>query len=142
MVAEEDFGGMSEAIRVLLADVAWQRCQIHLQQNAQAYVPRVADREKVAVELRAVFNGSTRREVTEKLAAAVAAWRGTAPRLAAWAEESVPDGFTVFDLGLTAAQRKRLRTSNSCENPNQQRKRRTGVAKRPRCGTNATCCDC
>ncbi len=43
----------------------------------------------------------------------------------------MPDGFTVFDPGLTEAQRKRLRTSNGVESLNQQIKRRTGAVARP-----------
>ena len=35
----------------------------------------------------------------------------------------------MFDLALTEAQRKRLRTTNSLENLNQQIKRRTAVAR-------------
>ncbi len=35
----------------------------------------------------------------------------------------------MFELGLTEAQRKRLRTTNSLENLNQQIKRRTAVAR-------------
>ncbi len=129
LITSDDHEGLRAALAARFAGVAWQRCQFHLQQNAQAYVPHVADRAKAAALLRGVFNASTRREATEKLAAAVATWRDTAPRLATWAEESVPDGFTVFDLGLTEAQRKRLRTTNGVENLNQQIKRRTRVAR-------------
>ncbi len=43
--------------------------------------------------------------------------------------EDVPEGLTVFDLGLIEAQRKRLRSTNSIENLNQQIKRRTRVAR-------------
>ena len=39
------------------------------------------------------------------------------------------EGLIVFDLELTEAQRKRLRTTNSLENLNQQIKRRTRVAR-------------
>jgi transposase-like protein len=47
------------------------------------------------------------------------------PKLAAWAEENLPEGFTVF--ALPEASRKRLRTSNACENVNGQIKKRTRV---------------
>ncbi len=39
------------------------------------------------------------------------------------------EGLTVFDLGLSEAQRKRLRTTNGLENLNQQIKRRTRVVR-------------
>ena len=78
---------------------------------------------------RGVFNASDRPEAERKLTAFVTKWAEKAPKLAAWAEENVPDGFAVFDLGLTEAQRKRLRSTNSIENLNQQIKRRTRVAR-------------
>jgi putative transposase len=129
LVTSDDHKGLRAALAARFAGVAWQRCQFHLQQNAQAYVPRKAQRSQVAGELRAVFNADSRREATEKLNTLVAGWRETAPDLAAWAEENVPQGLTVFDLGLSEAQRKRLRTTNGVENLNQQIKRRTRVAR-------------
>ena len=107
----------------------WQRCQFHLQQNAQAYVPRKALRKKVAAQLRGIFNAADRAEAERKLADLVATWRKDAPKLAEWAEENIGEGLTVFDLNLTEAQRRRLRTTNSLENLNQQIKRRTSVAR-------------
>ena len=47
------------------------------------------------------------------------------PKLAAWAEENLPEGFAVF--AFPEAHRKRLRTSNACENFNGQIKKRTRV---------------
>ena len=47
------------------------------------------------------------------------------PGLAAWAEENLPEGFAVFCFPET--HRKRLRTSNACENVNGQIKKRTRV---------------
>ena len=58
------------------------------------------------------------------LAERVASDRDTAPNLAAWLEENVPEGLAVFTL--PEHHRKRLRTSNPMERPVQQeRKRRT-----------------
>ena len=48
------------------------------------------------------------------------------PRGFAWLQEILPEGFTVF--GQVEAQRRRLRTSNACENLNRQVRRRTAVA--------------
>ena len=47
------------------------------------------------------------------------------PKLAAWAEKNLPEGFAVF--AFPEAHRKRLRTSNACENFNGQIKKRTRV---------------
>ncbi|MCF6268057.1 MAG: transposase, partial [Desulfuromusa sp.] len=42
-------------------------CQCHLQRNAQAYVPKVAMRGKVAGELRQIFTSGDREEADQRL---------------------------------------------------------------------------
>ena len=128
LVVSDDHKGLRAALAARFTGVAWQRCQFHLQRNAQAYVPRRRLRRDVASGLRSVFNATTRREAEEKLSAFVEHWEQEAPDLARWAEENVPQGLTIFDQGLNEAQRKRLRTTNSLENLNQQIRRRTRVA--------------
>jgi transposase-like protein len=49
-----------------------------------------------------------------------------APKLAPWAEENLPEGFTVF--GLPQTQRAKRRTTNGLERLNREIKRRTRVA--------------
>jgi len=49
-----------------------------------------------------------------------------APRLAAWAEENIPEGLTVFSF--PAAHRRRIRTANSVERLNREVRRRSRVA--------------
>ena len=129
LITSDDHKGLRAALKARFAGVTWQRCQFHLQQNAQAYVPRKAHRRRAAEGLRGIFNSTDRAEANRKLGAFAKTWRKTAPRLASWAEENVPEGLAVFDLALTEAQRKRLRTTNSLENLNQQIKRRTAVAR-------------
>ncbi len=54
----------------------------------------------------------------------MATYTDTAPKLARWLEDAVPQGLTVFSL--PKAQRRRLRTSNPIERAIQQEiKRRT-----------------
>jgi len=129
MITSDDHRGLKAAITARFAGVLWQRCQVHLQRNAQGYVPRVELRKKIAEELRRIFQAADRLEAEEKLSAFVTKWAKKASKLASWAEENVPEGFAVFDLGLTTSQRRRLRTSNSIENLNQQVKRRTRVVR-------------
>jgi transposase-like protein len=45
------------------------------------------------------------------------------PKLVAWVEEIIPEGFAVFDL--PEGYRRKLRTYNACETLNSQIKRRT-----------------
>lgn len=50
----------------------------------------------------------------------------SAPKLADWAAEALPEGFAVFDLPV--AHRRRLRTGNAVEVVNREIRRRTRVA--------------
>jgi putative transposase len=52
--------------------------------------------------------------------------RKTAPRLAAWIDDNVPEGLTIFDF--PGHQRRNLRTTNLLENLNREIRRRTRVA--------------
>ena len=105
----------------------WQRCQFHLQQNAQAYVPRLELREKVAQDIRSVFNSPDRPAADLRLKKIAADYATTAPKLSAWMEENLPQGLSVF--ALPAAHQRKLRTSNALERVNQELKRRTRVAR-------------
>ena len=53
-------------------------------------------------------------------------WAKEAPKLALWAEENLPMGFSVFDL--PPQHRVRMRTTNGLERINRELKRRTRVA--------------
>jgi transposase-like protein len=117
---------LKAARKALFAGVPWQRCQFHLQQNAQAYVKKLDQREPVARVLRAIFNAPEVSEAERLLKQAVVAWAETNPHLATWAEENVPEGFAVF--GLPEAHRIRMRTTNGLERINRELKRRTRVA--------------
>jgi len=126
LVVADDHAGLKAARRAVWPSVPWQRCQFHLQQNAQAYVTRLDQREPAARRIRAVFNAPERAEAKRLLGEAIALWRVDAPKLADWAEANLPDGFAVFDF--PQAHRVRLRTTNGLERINRELKRRTRVA--------------
>jgi putative transposase len=126
LIVSDDHAGLKAARRATLPSVPWQRCQFHLQQNAQAYVTRLDQRQVVAQRIRAIFNAPDKAEAERALKQAVELWAKDAPKLARWAEENLPMGFTVFDL--PQAQRTRLRTTNGLERINRELKRRTRVA--------------
>ena len=113
-------------LRATLNSVPWQRCQFHLQRNAQAYVPKVTMRESVAADIRSVFNAPDRASAEHRLEQIVAKYRKTAAQLSAWMETNLPEGLTVFSLPENV--RVRLRTSNMVEALNREIKRRTRVA--------------
>ncbi len=107
--------------------VPWQRCQFHLQQNAQAYVPRQELKAEVAAAIRAIFNAPSLHEAKRLLAETVQRYRPTAPKLATWLEENLPEGFIVF--AFPEAHRRLIRTTNGLERVNQEIRRRTRVAR-------------
>jgi putative transposase len=124
-VTSDAHEGLRAALRATLNSSPWQRCQFHLQQNAQAYVPTKELKLKVAADIRRIFNADDRAHAEAKLADFVKAYAKSAPRLATWAEQNIPEGLAVFSF--PEASRKRLRTSNMCETLNSQIKRRTRV---------------
>jgi len=127
LIVSDDHAGLGAARAAVFPSVPWQRCQFHLQQNAQAYVPRLDQRAAVAAAVRSVFNSPDHASAERRLQEIVTAHAPTAPKLAAWLEENLPQGFSVF--ALPAAHQRRLRTSNALERVNQELARRTRVAR-------------
>ncbi len=126
MITSDAHGGLKKALQATMSGVPWQRCQFHLQQNAQAYVPKVSMRKQVAADIRKVFSASDRQDADQKLKDFVVDYKEKAPKLAEWAENNIPEGLTVFEL--PANHQKRMRTSNGIERLNKEIKRRTRVA--------------
>ena len=112
---------------LVFGGVPWQRCQFHLQQNAQAYVPRLDQRAEVARAIRSVFDSPSRPAAEMRLKEIVTGYAQSAPKLVLWLEENLGQGLTVF--ALPVAHQKRMRTSNALERVNQEIKRRTRVAR-------------
>ncbi len=125
LVVSDDHAGLGAARRAVLGSVPWQRCQFHLQQNAGAYVPKQAMRMEVAADIRAMFNAPDRKTAEEFLQAAIQKYAVSAPRLSAWLEDNLAEGFTVFDFPLE--HRRTIRTTNSLERINKEIRRRTRV---------------
>jgi transposase-like protein len=126
LIISDNHAGLKTAREARFTGIPWQRCQFHLQQNAAHYVPRISMRPEVASDLRAIFNSPDRAEADRHLQIAVKKYEKTAPKLAAWTAENVPEGLTVFEL--PESHRRRLRTSNLLERLNKEIKRRTRVA--------------
>jgi putative transposase len=119
LVVSDDHAGLKAARQAFLAGIPWQRCQSHLMQNAMAHVPKIAKRAEVASDLRRVFDADEPAEAERRLRDVAARYQKTAPQLAAWLEENVPEALTV---------RRRLRTTNGLERLNKEIKRQTCVA--------------
>jgi putative transposase len=127
LVTSDGHEGLKAARKAVLGAAPWQRCQFHLQQNASAYVPRQEMKAEVAADLRAIFTASNRTEADALLGRTVAKYVQTAPKLADWMENNVPEGLTV--LAFPTEHRQRLRTVNGLERLNQEIRRRTRVVR-------------
>jgi putative transposase len=126
LITSDAHSGLKKARKAVFPSVPWQRCQFHLQQNAQSYVTKKDLKKPVAAKLRAIFNAENRVEADRLTLMAVKEYEGSQPKLAQWVEENISEGLTVFSF--PEGQRKKLRTSNLLERVNREVKRRTRVA--------------
>jgi putative transposase len=125
-ITSDAHSGLKAALKAVFPSVPWQRCQFHLQQNAQSYVPKTSMKMEVAEDIRSIFNASTKAEAKRITLLMVEKYKKTAPALSEWIEENIAEGLTV--LRFPAAHRRRLRTSNVAERVNKEVRRRTRVA--------------
>ena len=126
LIISDDHAGMKSARRAVFPSVPWQRCQYHLAQNAQSYVPKKSMREEIGEVMREIFNSSTidmAREMVEKV---VGKYRKSAPEFTKWLEETIEEGLTVYQF--PKEHWRKIRTSNGIERLNREIKRRTRVA--------------
>ncbi|NJM07172.1 IS256 family transposase [Candidatus Gracilibacteria bacterium] len=125
LITSDAHTGLQAARQATFGGVPWQRCQFHLQQNAQAYVPRQELKAEVAADIRAIFTAVNWIEANALLARTVEKYTKIVSKLATWMESALPEGLAVF--AFPAAHRVRLRTVNALERFNQEIRRRTRV---------------
>lgn len=123
LIVSDAHSGLNAARKAVFPGVPWQRCQFHLQQNAQAYVPKKSMKQDVINDIRAILTAPNNEEALRLLSMAVKKYESSAPDLARWMEENVPESLTV--MHFPSAHRKKIRTSNMAERCNRELKRRT-----------------
>lgn len=126
LILSDAHAGLREARQACFSGVPWQRCQFHLLHNALHHVPRQDLKSAVVDDLHTVLDAADQATAQEQLQRVVRKYQPTAPKLAAWMEENVPESLTVFRL--PASHRRRMRTTNMLERLNRELKRRTRVA--------------
>lgn len=126
LITSDAHSGMKAARKAVFPSIPWQRCQFHLQQNAQSYIPKKEMKKKVASSIRSIFNAPNKEEAERLLNNTILQYEKEAPKLSIWMEENIREGFTVF--GFPEEHQKRLRTSNISERLNKDIKKRTRVA--------------
>jgi putative transposase len=123
-ITSDDHPGLKAARQAVLPGARWQRCQFHLAQNAIHHAPNQAIRTSIGEELRAVWDAPSLGSAEEEIKRLVAKYRSSAPKLAEWLENNVPEGLAVFKL--PREHWRPMRTSNPSERSIQQElKRRT-----------------
>jgi putative transposase len=125
LITSDDHLGLKAARKAVFGGVPWQRCQFHLQQNAQGYVPRVSMKAGVAEDLRRIFHAPNLAMAEMCLNETIQRYEETAPRLAHWMEHNVPEGLTVFSF--PEKHQRLIRTTNMLERLSREIKRRTRV---------------
>jgi putative transposase len=125
LFTSDDHSGLKKARKAVFPGIPWQRCQFHLQQNAQAYVPKEDMKERVAADIRTIFNAPDKAEADRLLKKTMTTYEKTAPKLSSWLEENIAEGLTVFSF--PEQHRVKIRTTNVIERLNREIKRRTRV---------------
>jgi transposase-like protein len=126
LIISDDHAGLKAARLAVFGSIPWQRCQFHLQQNAQAYVPRKEMQAEVAEDIRTIFQAPDQATAEAYLAKTVQKYEKTASRLSEWMTANIPEGLTVF--AFPVAHRKLIRTTNGVERLHREVRRRARVA--------------
>lgn len=125
LITSDDHAGLRAARLAVFGGIPWQRCQFHLQQNAQGYVPHKDMQAEVAEDIRTIFNAPDRPSADLYLAKIVQKYQKTASGLAEWMTNNLPEGLAVFSF--PAAHRRLIRTTNSVERLHREIRRRARV---------------
>jgi putative transposase len=125
LITSDAHEGLKAARLAVFGGIPWQRCQFHLQQNAQAYIPHKYMLAEVAEDIRTIFNAPDRPTAEAYLARTVQKYQKTAFRLAEWLATNIPEGLAVF--AFPVAHRRWLRTTNGVERLHREVRRRARV---------------
>jgi putative transposase len=125
-ITSDDHKGLRAAVDAIFTGVIWQRCQFHLQRNAQAHVAKKGMAAAVSADIRDIFNAPSGKMAQSRLDFYVGKYRDVDTDLADWMEVNIPEGLAVFQL--PKKHRKRLRTTNPLERLHEEINRRTRVA--------------
>ncbi|MBI5933861.1 MAG: IS256 family transposase [Chloroflexi bacterium] len=125
LITSDDHAGLRAARLAVFGAIPWQRCQFHLQQNAQAYVPHKDMQSEVAEDIRTIFHAPDRATADAYLAKTILKYEKTASRLSSWMASNLPEGLMVFSF--PGGFRRLLRTTNGVERLHREVRRRARV---------------
>ncbi len=93
LIVSDAHEGLQAARQAVFGGVPWQRCQFHLQQNAQASVPRQELKAEAAADIRAIVTAPNRADADRLLARTVQKYATTTSKLANAARNRCSGGF-------------------------------------------------
>ena len=126
LIISDAHAGLKAARKAVFPGILWQRCQFHLQQNAQSHVPKKHMKAQVAADIRAILQAHDEHEAKRLLKIVIKKYEEKCSDLAHWMENNIPESLTIMQF--PEAHRRRIRTSNLAERVNKEIKRRTRVA--------------
>ena len=126
LIVSDDHSGLKAARQSVFTTTPWQRCQFHMQQNAQSYVPKRSLKKVLATEIRSIFNAPSRADALELKRRALNKYETVAPDWCMWLDNNIEEGLTFFDF--PPSHWKKVRTTNGLERLNREIARRTRVA--------------
>jgi len=126
-IVSDNHQGLKNALKSIFPGVSWQRCQFHLAQNVQGYISKKYHKHEIAQDIRDIFHSPDYQSAKNRLTLFVQKWEKSEPKLVEWADQNIPQGFTVFNLPKSL--HKKFRTSNLIERFNQELKRRSRLVR-------------
>ena len=122
----DDHAGMRAARRAVFPSIKWQRCQFHMAQNAQSYVPKKTMQHEIGEEVRRIFQSPDYETAQEQKRKSIEKYKESAPEFVKWVEDNIEEGLTCFSF--PKEHRRKIRTVNGLERLNKEIRRRTKVA--------------
>ncbi len=75
LITSDAHSGLKAALKTSFNASPWQRCQFHLQQNAQDHITKQELKSPIATEIKTIFNADSREHAEERLRAFVKSGR-------------------------------------------------------------------
>jgi transposase-like protein len=126
LIISDDHSGLKAARKAVFTTTPWQRCQFHMQQNAQSYIPKKRLKKVLAAELRSIFNAPSRADALELKRRTLKKYEKIAPDWCKWLDNNIEEGLTFFEF--PPSHWRKIRTTNGLERLNREIARRTRVA--------------
>lgn len=124
LVISDAHEGLKTAIRKVLGEAMWQRCQVHFMRNILSHVPKSAQSE-VTNYIRTIFQQPTYEMAEAQLKRVVEALEPRFTKAADLLEEASAD--LLAHMHFPEGHRRRVRSTNPLERLNREIRRRTNV---------------